>query len=38
MGVPNFQGIQTKGFELTGEVDPMFKEPTWALTLKPLKI
>ena len=23
------------GFELTGEVDPMFKEPIYALTLKP---
>ncbi len=26
------------GFELTGDVDPMFKEPTWALTLRPLRV
>ena len=26
------------GFETNGEVDPMFKEPVYALTLKPLRI
>jgi diamine N-acetyltransferase len=26
------------GFELTGEDDPMFKEPVYALTLKPLRV
>ncbi len=26
------------GFEMTGEMDPMFKEPVYALTLKPLRV
>lgn len=26
------------GFEPTGEVDPMFNEPNWALTLTPLRV
>jgi diamine N-acetyltransferase len=26
------------GFEPTGEMDPMFHEPNWALTLKPLRV
>ena len=26
------------GFEATGELDPMFKEPIYALTLKPLRV
>ena len=26
------------GFEMTGEVDPMFHEPTWALTVKPPRV
>jgi|SRR5580692_7200749 diamine N-acetyltransferase len=25
------------GFEMTGEVDPMFKEPVYSLTVKPLR-
>ena len=26
------------GFEMTGDLDPMFKEPIYALTLKPLRV